>query len=321
MTRAVITGGAGFIASHLADSLIFEMNTEVVAIDRLPWRSATNIQHLAREPRFSYIESDLSAEVPLSAFEGADIVYHLAANSDVRRGCSEPSVDVRDTFLTTRCVLEAVRCKDIERLFFSFSSTVYGNVNGLLQEDCLACRPISSYGAMKLASEALTSSYSNLFGIDVLVFRLPNVVGSRMTHGVIPDFISKLKKNPKKLEILGDGRQQKQYLHVSDLIAGILRFTSREYTGLNVYNISADSSTNVDEIARMVCEEMGVPDAELTHTGGRSGWIGDVPKFEFDTSKARAAGWSYTLSSSEAVRTAIREILSNAYAVEEKIVF
>lgn len=306
--KAVVTGGAGFIGSHLVDSLVAD-GVEVVVIDRLHRTDAANLAHPRDSDGLQYIRSDLSRDLPVDVFEGSDIVFHLASNSDIRLGTTDTSADLDNTFMTTKNVLDAVRTQGIPRFFFASSSAVYGYRSEPLREDDVGVRPISLYGAMKLASESIVSAYSSLYGFDALVFRFPNVVGPRMTHGVIPDFIEKLKTDSRRLEVLGDGKQCKQYLHVSDLVRGIRRFSDMDLKGTNTFNISADSSTDVDTIAAIVCEEMELSDVEITHTGGNAGWAGDIPRFALDVSKARSAGWTFRYDSTTAVRMAVRESL------------
>ena len=303
MASAFVTGGAGFIASHLID-LLLEKGYSVTAADVIDWKNAVNLRHID-DDRFSYLSMDVSDRDALTeATKGADIIFHMASNSDIRSGCDEPSLDIRDTLQTTVSVLEAMRANRIKRMFFPSSSTVYGDKGRKLTEDTGDLSPLSYYGACKLASESLISAYSFQNELDALIFRFPNVVGPRMTHGVIYDFIRKLKKDPGKLEILGDGNQRKQYVYVKDLVKGIVDFSENIEKGVSVYNISTDSFATVKEIADMVCERIKV-DPEYVFTGGACGWKGDVPTFEYDISKAKAAGWKYQYDSIEAIRKAL----------------
>ena len=307
--KAVISGGAGFIGSHLADSLL-KRGWEVLAIDRAPRETAPNIAHLAGDKRFSYAVNDLKDKRSLEKLtEGSDMIFHLAANSDIRKGEKDPSIDMSDTFMTTVSMLEAARANGVKRFFFSSTSAVYGDLAGVkLKEDTGGLTPISYYGACKLASEALISSYSYMNGIDSLVFRFPNVVGPRLTHGVIFDFLKKLSADPKRLEILGDGRQSKQYVHVTDLAEAIADFSSATEGGYELYNISTESFTTVKEIADMVCERLGLTGVVYEYTGGDRGWKGDVPSFDYDVEKAKKKGWRYNYDSSGAVRKTLEEL-------------
>ena len=303
---ALVAGGAGFIGSHLADALL-ESCESVVCIDNLCLGNEDMIRHCLDNPNFEFIEIDICDSAKLNAvFENHrfERVYHLAANSDIKRGGEDPAIDYRNTFLTTVSLLDAMRKHDVIELLFSSSSAVYGDKRELLREDTGGLRPISYYGAAKLAAESFISAYAAMNGFTVNIIRFPNVVGPRLTHGAIYDFIAKLRKNPKALEILGDGRQDKPYIHVADLIKVIL---SMKYApGVEIFNVGVDTSTTVRLIADIVCEEMGLRDVEYKFTGGQTGWPGDVPKFQYDLSKIHAFGWTAKYTSDEAVRLAAR---------------
>lgn len=299
--KALVTGGSGFIGHHLIDRLLRD-GWNVVSADRSPGYRPKN-------ERFGSVGIDVTDVEGLAKVgKGCDAVFHLAANTDVRPKEELATLEFQQTFLTTRSVLECIRLNGIGKLFFSSSSAVYGNREGLLREDMGDLRPVSYYGAYKLASESLIKAYSSLNGFDALIFRLPNVVGPKMTHGVTFDFMNKIKNNPEKLEILGDGKQEKQYAHISDVLNGIVYFSKRT-RGVEVYNISNDSSITVNSIADIVCEEMGAS-PEYTYTGGITGWEGDVPRYMFDISKARAKGWTFKYDSESAVRESVRAELA-----------
>lgn len=307
--RAIISGGAGFIGSHLADSLL-KRGWEVTAIDRMSVDKASNISHLFGDDRFSYSDGGMSdADSLAKIVEGSDMIFHLAANSDIQKGGKDPSIDINDTFMTTVNMLEAARKCNVKKFFFSSTSAVYGDIpNVKLKEDTGGLEPISYYGASKLASEALISSYSFMNEIDSLIFRFPNVVGPRLTHGVIFDFLKKLDADPTKLEILGNGKQSKQYVYVKDLAEGIAEFASNVERGYNIYNISTESFTTVTEIADMVCERLGLKDVRYDYTGGNCGWKGDVPTFDYNIDKAKKKGWKFTYNSSQAIKKTLDDI-------------
>ena len=305
--KVVVTGGAGFIPSHVEDILVSK-GYDVTAVDVIDRKDCHNISHLFDRPNFSYVRADASdVDSMVKATEGCDFVYHMAANSDIRNGGKDPSIDFNKTFLTTRATLEAMRVNGIKKLFFSSTSAVYGDRKGLLDENTGGLQPISYYGACKLASESLISSYAYMNDFDALIFRFPNVIGPRLTHGVIFDFIGKLKRDPTKLQILGDGKQNKQYVYVLDLVKGICDFADRIEKGVNVYNVSTESFTDVNAIADLVCERMGL-EPEYQYTGGSTGWKGDVSSFAYNVEKAKARGWKYEFDSTGSVRETLRTL-------------
>jgi UDP-glucose 4-epimerase len=234
-------------------------------------------------------------------------VYHLAANSDIQKSGKDPSIDIHDTLETTISVLNAMHKHNVKELLFASTSAVYGDKREALQETTGDLRPISYYGGAKLASEAMISAFSAMNDMKVNIIRFPNVVGPRLTHGAVYDFIKKLRKNPKELEILGDGNQEKPYIYVSDLIEAMLFLPFK--TGMNIYNAGVESATTVRKIADIVCGEMGLKNVEYKFTGGSVGWPGDVPKFQYDLSKIHAAGWKAKHASDEAIRLAARAVL------------
>lgn len=306
--KAIVTGGAGFIGSQLTDSLLSN-GWEVVSIDVVPKKEARNHVDAVGKPGFSYVSRNIAKE-GLGKHEGVDWIFHLAANSDVKIGWDDPNVDFESTLVSTKACLDFMRESGTENIFFSSTSAVYGDKPGVkLSESDGDLRPVSNYGACKLAAEVLISAHVTINNHNALVFRFPNVVGPRLTHGVIFDFIHKLKNNPKKLEILGDGSQRKQYVHTTDLINWIVKLVSKGHKGFDLYNVSTESFVDVNEIADMVAEGMGLDDVEYSYTGGSTGWPGDVATFDFDITKAKMAGWSYRYDSRSAVRKSIEEML------------
>lgn len=306
--KVVVTGGAGFIPSHLCDALV-KKEYDVTAIDIVDKNKCHNIKHLMTEDNFRYIQSDVSdADSFVKLTKDCDFIYHLAANSDIQNGGQNPSIDYIKTFQTTRSVCEAMMRNGIKNMFFSSTSAVYGDLKGQLNELTGGLKPISYYGASKLASEAIISAYSYMNDFNALIFRFPNVVGPRLTHGVIFDFIRKLKKDSKKLLILGNGNQNKQYVYALDLVKGIVDFSERIKNGYNLYNISTESFTDVNTIADLVCERMGLDNVEYEYTGGNCGWKGDVPSFDYDITKAKKHGWKYSFDSTESVRETLKNV-------------
>ena len=308
MKKIVVTGGAGFISSHLDDILV-NKGYDVTAVDIIDEKKCYNINHLMKKNNFHYLKSDITdVESCVKITEDCDFIYHLAANSDIQNGGQNPAIDYVNTFQTTHSVCEAMRKNGIENLFFSSTSAVYGNMKGQLNEMTGGLKPISYYGASKLASESIISAYSYMNDFNALVFRFPNVVGPRLTHGVIFDFIRKLKNNPKKLQILGNGKQNKQYVYVLDLVKGIVDFSEKIKSGFNLYNISTESFTDVNTIADIVCEKMGLENVEYIYTGGECGWKGDVPSFDYDITKAKTDGWNYLFNSTESIKETMSKI-------------
>jgi UDP-glucose 4-epimerase len=308
--NVLVAGGAGFIGSHLIDRLI-ERGHSVVVADNLCLGKKELIKCHFANPEFKFYELDIANNVKLNGiFEkhGFDRIYHLAANSDIQKGGKDPDIDIRDTFETTLSILRSMRRYGVKELLFSSTSAVYGDKQKLLTEITGDLKPVSYYGGAKLASEAFISSFAAMCDISVNVIRFPNVVGHRLTHGAIYDFIAKLKRDPKELEILGDGNQEKPYIHVADLVEAIL-FLPFGCIGVSVYNAGVETATTVRRIADIVCEEMGLTDVKYNFTGGTVGWKGDVAKFQYDLSKIHAAGWTAKHTSDEAVRLAARAAL------------
>jgi UDP-glucose 4-epimerase len=308
----MVAGGAGFIGSHLIDKLL-ENGHSVICVDNFFIGTRQNILHLQNKSDFTFYEQDLCDIEKLSAVfekENIEYVFHLAANSDIQASAQNPMVEYKNTYTTTFHLLENMRRHGVKKFFFSSTSAVYGDkTNVSLDERTPELKPVSYYGAAKLGSEALISSYSYMNDFQSLVFRFPNVIGSRLTHGVIYDFINKLNKNNDKLVILGDGNQTKPYLHVADLINGIILFMNNVDIGVTTYNIGVETSTSVTTIADIICEEMGYKDVKYEFTGGSGGWKGDIPRFNYCLDKIHKEGWKATIDSNEAVRRTVREII------------
>lgn len=312
--KALVVGGAGFIGSHLCDALA-EDGQEVYCVDNFSLGTKENIKHLMNYNRFTLLEADVADKGLEGIFQEThpDIVYHLAANSDIQASAANPDVEYRNTYTTTYNVLCCMRKYGVKRLFFSSTSAVYGDKRDvILDENTPNLSPVSYYGAAKLGSEALISAFSYMNDMRSLVFRFPNVIGPRLTHGVIYDFIRKLKADPSKLEILGNGRQTKPYIYVADLVEAIMRLSGQldHVGGVSLYNLGVEGDTSVTRIADILCEEMGLPSVEYQYTGGEGGWKGDVPRFKYCIDKIRATGWNAGYTSDEAVRKTIQSYCS-----------
>jgi UDP-glucose 4-epimerase len=311
MTRYFITGGAGFIGSHLVDRLIYE-GDQVTVYDNLVSGKKKDIEHSIGNPNFRFIQADLLDYEKLgTSMQGHEIVWHLGANTDIPTGNRITDVDLNNCTVATRNVLESMRQNGIKSVLFASSACVYGDVpRATLSETFGPLLPINLYGAGKLACEGLMSSYSHLFGIDVWMFRFANVVGARMGHGVIYDFIQKLKKDPQELEILGDGNQEKPFFLVEDCISGMMCAFKNSHTQCDVFNLGTETFTKVTRIGEIVSEEMGLKSVKFRYTGGKRGWPGDAPVVHFSTGKIKSLGWQASHTSDEAVRMAARMLIA-----------
>jgi len=301
--RILITGAAGFIGSNLVAHLID--NNEIVGVDNLSTGTRENISEFLALPNFRFEMMDVKDRKKLKeVLKGVDIVFHLSANSDVRKGYSSPDLDFMENAVATKTVLDSMREADVNELIFSSTSSVYGNANLIPTPETYGpMRPISHYGASKLAAEAFIFSYSHNYGFKSSVFRFANVIGRKGTHGVVFDFIDKLKRNKDVLEVLGDGTQAKSYIYVDDCISGMIELHGKA-DGL--FNLGTRGITKVSEIAEMVIHKYS-PGAKIKYVGGPggAGWVGDVKRMSLDISKALENGWRYRWESSEAVRRTI----------------
>ena len=316
--KTMVVGGAGFIGSHLCDALLANGH-KVVCVDNFSLGTKENIRHLQKNDKFTLYETDAADKNALDeVFDKTkpEIVYHLAANSDIQASAVNPDVEYRNTYTTTYNVLYCMRKYGIKKLFFASTSAVYGDKRDvILDENTPNLSPISYYGAAKLGSEALISAFTYMNDLCSLIFRFPNVIGPRLTHGVLFDFIRKLQKDGSHLEILGDGRQTKPYIYVTDLINAIIRFTLADdvkRTGVSLYNLGVDGETSVTHIADMLCEEMGLNAVQYHYTGGEGGWKGDVPRFRYCIDKIHKEGWKAEYTSDDAVRKTIQNVLNTS---------
>lgn len=308
----LVTGGAGFIGSHLCKRLVKEGH-HVVAIDNLSNGGLENLKGLEENSQFTFYMFDVNNTMRLrGVFDkySFDMVFHLAANADVSKGEESPAVDFENTLQSTMSVLEMMRMYKIKKFFYASSSTVYGNANERLQEHRSIMRPISHYGAAKLASEAFVSSYSSLHDFQVWIARFCNAVGPDMTHGVIPDLIRKLKKHPEYLEVYGDGSQSKPYIWIDDLVEGVMTMLKKTNDDYNTYLVGVDSNVTVEKIAQIVMDEVGIH-IPIIYGGRYSGWKGDVRKYSYDISQLRLMGWTPQYTSEEAVRKAVQLNMNN----------
>lgn len=312
--RVLVTGGAGFIGSHLCNALI-DRGYRVWCVDNFYLGKESNIEHLKKNHKFHFHKLnvlDRTAMDTLFSKANFDMVFHLAANSDIKRGSADHSVDLNLNFLTTIEILEAMLRYRVKKIFFACTSAIFGKAKEMLYEDYGPLRPISFYGASKLAAEAFISVFVEHYDFKAWVLRFPNVVGDRCTHGVVHDFIMQLKRNPKRLVVLGDGTQSKPYLHVRDLIKGILMVFDKSSDSLAVYHVGNEDSISVRKIAHIVVREMGLSRVAIEYTGGKIGWIGDISSFSYDSSKIKMLGFKPKYNSTQAIHMAVRQILGRS---------
>jgi UDP-glucose 4-epimerase len=303
--KILVTGAAGFIANHLITALLENSHT-VVGVDNFLLGKPENIVVLQQNPRFRFQVMDVLSPDLLDLFEKErfEAVFHLAANSDISQSHADPDIDLNHTFLTTYHVLKAMKAFAVKQIIFASSSAIYGEVQSDIGEDHGPLFPKSHYGAAKLASEAFIASFSANYNIQAWLVRFPNVVGAGLTHGVVYDFIRKLKADPAKLLVLGNGQQKKPYVSVNDLVEAILLIWEKTKASINYYNVGVQSTTQVDHIAKLVIEAMGLQ-PEVVYSGGQTGWVGDVPYFQYKLDKIRQLGWQSKYTSDEAIVSAI----------------
>ncbi len=299
--RLVVTGGAGFVGSHLADRLTAD--NDVLVVD-----DCSNGHQEFVPEKAAFREGDLTdpAVVADAITPDTDAVFHFAAAKAVNT--DHPRRQFEDNTAMTYNVLERMDETDVGRLVYTSSSTVYGEAPRPTPEDFAPLEPISPYGASKLAEEGLVSTYAHSHGIQAWVFRFANVVGPRLRGAVIPDFIDKLRENPDRLGILGDGRQEKSYMHVTECLDAMCFVVREADDDLNVFNLGTRTTTSVDRIAAIVSEELGL-EPTYEHTGGERGWTGDVPRMRLSVEKLAGLGWEPSQSSDDAVRQAACELI------------
>jgi UDP-glucose 4-epimerase len=311
-SRTLVTGGAGCIGSELCAALVARGDS-VVAFDNLSSGKVEHVEPLQDRPNFRLVVGDLLDPAALDkVVPGVGIVYHLAANPDVKFTPEAPDRDLRQNTLATHALLEAMRRHRVGRLAFASTSAVYGNSPRQPIPEDQAPRPISLYGATKLACEAMIGAYQHLFGLQCWVFRFANIVGGQSRakgRTVLSDFVAKLRADPRRLPVLGDGRQAKSYLAADECVSGMLYAVEHALEPFNLFNLGGDDTLSVRRIAEMVVEQMGLRDVEFSFTGTEAGWPGDVPRFRLDVTAINRLGWRARRTSEQAVAEAISALL------------
>jgi UDP-glucose 4-epimerase len=321
MQRACITGGAGFIGSNLADRLRAD-GVEVVIVDNFSTGRHEFISELLSDPGVTLVEGDVLDEQLLAgALQGCDWVFHLQANADVRHGLEHPRKDLEQNTIATATVLEAMRSAGVSKIAFSSTGSVYGEPTVVpTPEDAPFPIQTSLYAASKVAGEGMIAAYAHGLGFTGLIFRFVSILGERYTHGHVHDFYCALKRDPTRLRVLGDGRQQKSYLHVDDCIGGILLAVGADDGpgAVEIYNLGTDETVIVDESIATICEFMGVGPV-LAHTGGIRGWPGDSPLIHLDCSRVHALGWTPKLTIREGIVRTLEWFEANPFAWEGEV--
>lgn len=318
--KNLVTGGAGFIGSHLVDELV-RLNDQVIVYDNLSTGFRKHLEIALDRNAVELVQADILDQDKLNdAMGGVERVFHLAANADVRGGRANTMVDLEQNIIGTHRVLEAMRINGAKEIVFTSSATVYGEPDVFPTPETYAPLQTSIYGASKLAAEAMIQAYGEYFGIRSFSFRFVSWIGERYSHGVVFDFMKKLQANPRKLEILGDGNQKKSYLHVEDGVNAIFKALDNMKDLKNVVNLGHFDYLNVVDLANIVVEEMGLSGVEYDFTGGVRGWLGDSPFVHLDISRIRSAGFEPQVSIEEGIRRTVRYLLSNQWLLEDRAV-
>lgn len=317
--RIFVSGGAGFIGSHIVKRLLPVAHIEsVVVYDNFTSGSMEHLKSVQPNPKLKIVEGDIKHLHMLThAMAGANLVIHFAANPDIAKAAKQPDIDFWEGTYLTQNILEAMRINGVAEILYTSGSGIYGDAPDVaFKESYGPCFPISTYGASKLACEALISSYCYMFSVRGRAFRFANVVGPKQTHGVGYDFVHRLKQDPTQLRILGDGSQSKSYIYVEDVIDAMLLVHSQaaETQGqcFDVFNVATDDYITVTEIANIACRLAGIKQGSIDfrYTGGDRGWKGDVPKVLFDVAKIKKLGWRAQLSSSQAIEASITAMIN-----------
>ncbi len=316
--RTLVTGSAGFIGSNLVDRLLGDGH-EVVGYDNFSTGNRRFLEKALPAPRFTQVDADLlDADSLTGAMAGVDVVFHLAANADVRFGTNHPRRDLEQNTIATFNVLEAMRAQGVRRIAFSSTGSVYGEAEVIpTPENAPFPIQTSLYGASKLACEGLLAAYAEGFGFETYVFRFVSILGERYSHGHVFDFYRKLLADPARLEVLGDGKQRKSYLYVQDCVDAILLAMEKAHEKVNVFNLGTEEYCQVDDSIGWIGAELGVA-PRLDYSGGARGWIGDNPFIFLDTAKIRALGWTPRLTIQQGIVQTLRYLVDNRWLLDER---
>ncbi len=312
-----VTGCAGFIGSNFVDRLLDEGH-HVVGFDNFSTGHERFLDSARTMPNFRLVRGDLlDAQALQNAMHGADIVFHFAANADVRRGTLHPAKDLEQNTIATFNVLEAMRINGVSRLVFSSTGSIYGEPRVFpTPEDAPFPIQTSLYGASKLAGEGLIQAYAEGFGIQAFIFRFVSILGERYTHGHVVDFLASLAQDPREIRVLGDGQQRKSYLYIGDCIDGVMTALAKADARVNIFNLGSDETCRVDDSLDWICDYLGVAPIRQ-YTGGERGWIGDSPFIHLECTRIRALGWTPTLSLQEGVVRTVAYLLQHRWILEQ----
>ncbi|MBI5246482.1 MAG: NAD-dependent epimerase/dehydratase family protein [Elusimicrobia bacterium] len=304
--RSLVTGCAGYVGSHLVDRLLKEGH-DVVGVDNFSTGKKEHIRGALNNPKFKLVRADLLNRAAVArALKGRDFVFHLAANADVRFGADDPRRDLEQNVIATSNVLEAMRARGVRKIAFSSTGSIYGEPETFpTPEDAPFPVQTSFYGASKLAAEGLIQAYVSSYGFQAWIFRFVSILGERYSHGHVLDFYRALRADPKKLRVLGDGKQRKSYLYVHDCLDAVLLATRKADAPVNILNLGTNETCTVNDSIGWICAELGVKPKRI-YAGGKRGWVGDSPLIQLDCSKMRRLGWKPKRTIRESVLMTLR---------------
>ncbi len=316
--KALVTGGAGFIGSHIVDRLI-ERGDDVIVYDNMSTGIEDFIKPHFENPKFKFVQGDILDTEKLKAeMQGVDFVFHLAAHADVRSGFLDHKIDLEQNLLGTISVLEAMKENDVKKIAFSSTSSVYGDATVIPTPEDYPFFPTSLYGSAKASAETYIATFCEYYDMTAYIFRFVSWVGERYTHGLVFDFLNKLEKDPTTLHILGDGTQKKSYLYVKDGVNAIFTIIEKAKGKINVFNLGNDEIINVSDSAKEIVDEAGYKNVKFIYEGGDKGWIGDNKYVLLDTQKLQSLGWKASKTTREGLRVTTRYLLDNPEVIEKR---